>query len=136
MQLPHHRVVRLFDLLDYIAPNQRRTTINKWQKLLGELQSMVLAISGGGVLFSVLQKALRAKCDQGTRARLSSAMHLVLAYFQWIATDLTRRPTRIAEIIPKEKPGTLGAQDAATMGMDGVHFVPQLDGSTQPMLWR
>jgi hypothetical protein len=47
IQLPPHRVTRLFELLDSFAPKQRRTTVNKWQKLLGELRSMVLGIPGG-----------------------------------------------------------------------------------------
>jgi hypothetical protein len=47
IKLPAHRVTRLFELLDSIAPKQRRTTVNKWQKLLGQLRSMVLGIPGG-----------------------------------------------------------------------------------------
>jgi hypothetical protein len=136
IQLPPHRVTHLFELLDSFAPKQRRTTVNKWQKLLGELRSMVLGITGGKGLFSVLQEALRTKCDHGSRVRISSAVHRILADFCWLAQDLTRRPTRIAEIIPKTKPDTLGDKDAAATGMGGVHFVPQLDGTMQPMLWR
>jgi hypothetical protein len=48
IQLPPHRVTRVFELLDYITPKQRRTMVNKWQKLLEQLRSMVLAIQGGG----------------------------------------------------------------------------------------
>jgi hypothetical protein len=121
--------------LDSIAPKQRRTSVDKWQKLLGELWSMVLAIPGGRGLFIVLQDALCTKGEKGTRIRLSSAVHLVLADFRWLATDLTRWPTRIAEIIPKESPDTSCAQDAAAIGMGGVHFVPQQDGSIQSLLW-
>jgi hypothetical protein len=43
IQLPAHRILRLFEILDSIAPTQRRTTVNKWEKLLGDLRSMVLA---------------------------------------------------------------------------------------------
>jgi hypothetical protein len=63
-------------------------------------------------------------------------VHQVLQDFRWLAEDLTRRPKRIAEIIPKTKPDTLGAQDASAMGMGGVQFVPQQDGTVQPLLWR
>jgi hypothetical protein len=66
VQLPSHQVTHLFEILDSIAPKQRRTTVNKWHKLLGELQSMVLAIPGGRGLFSILQDALRTKGEQGT----------------------------------------------------------------------
>jgi hypothetical protein len=48
IQFPSHQVVCLFELLESITPKQRRTTVNKWQKLLGELWSMVLVIRGGG----------------------------------------------------------------------------------------
>jgi hypothetical protein len=97
---------------------------------------MVLSIPGGEGLFSVLQEALRAKCDQGTRVRLSSSVHLILSDFRWLAAYLTRRPTRISEIIPKEKPYTLGAQYDAARGNGGVHCVHQLNGLIQLMLWQ
>jgi hypothetical protein len=60
IQLPPHRVTRLFELLDSFAPRQRRTTVNKWKKLLGELRSMVLGIPGGGAL----QRPARSPSDQ------------------------------------------------------------------------
>jgi hypothetical protein len=66
IQLTPNRVARLFEILDSIAPKQHHTTVNKCKKLLGELRSMVLAIPRGNGLFSVLQDALQAKCDQGT----------------------------------------------------------------------
>jgi hypothetical protein len=61
---------------------------------------MVLAIPGGRGLFSVLQEALKKRCDNGTRVRLTPVVHSVLQDFRWLATDLGRRPTRIAELIP------------------------------------
>jgi hypothetical protein len=67
VELPRHRIDRLFELLDSIAPAQRRSSVNKWEKLLGELHSMVLAIPGGRGLFSVLQEVLKKRCDKGTR---------------------------------------------------------------------
>jgi hypothetical protein len=136
IQLPPHRVTCLFVILDSFSPKQHRTTVNTWQKLLGELRSMVLGIPGGKGLFSVLQEALRTKCDKGSIVKLSSAVHQILADFRWLAQDLNRRLTRITEIIPKTKPDTLGAQDAAVTGMGGVYFVPQLDGTVKTMLWR
>jgi hypothetical protein len=47
VELPPHRVDRLFELLDSVSPRQRRASANKWEKLLDELRSMVLAIPGG-----------------------------------------------------------------------------------------
>jgi hypothetical protein len=124
IQLPAHHVLRLLELVDSISPTQRRTTVKKWQKLLSELQSMVLAIPGGRGLFSVLQHVLRAKCDHGTRVRLSREVHRVLADFRWLAMDLTARPKRMAEVIPKATPDTLGAQDAVAFGMGGRPLHP------------
>jgi hypothetical protein len=39
VELPPHRVERLFELLDSVSPRQRRASANKWGKLLGELRS-------------------------------------------------------------------------------------------------
>jgi hypothetical protein len=47
IQLPAHHAIHPFEFLDSIIPKQRRATVNKWQKLLGELRFVVLAISGG-----------------------------------------------------------------------------------------
>jgi hypothetical protein len=67
--------------------------------------------------------------------RLTPVVHS-LQDFRWLATDLGRRPTRIAELIPARLPATLGAQDASGIGMGGVHSVPLPDGNIQPLLWR
>jgi hypothetical protein len=61
VELPQHRIDRLFELLDSITPTQRRVSVNKWEKLLGGLRSMVLAIPGGRGLFSVLQEVLKKR---------------------------------------------------------------------------
>jgi hypothetical protein len=46
IELPAHRLTRLFDLLHLIPPRQRRVSTKKWQQLVGELRSMVLAFAG------------------------------------------------------------------------------------------
>jgi hypothetical protein len=66
VELPPDCVERLFKLLDSVSPGQRRVSANKWEKLLGELQSMVLAILRGRGLFSVLQEVLNKRCYNGT----------------------------------------------------------------------
>jgi hypothetical protein len=126
----------LFELLDLFAPSQHCTKVVKWQKLLGELRSMVLAIPGGKILFIILQEVLRHKCDHGARVRLTQPVHCVLQDFRWLTENLTRWPKRIAEIIPKAKPDTMGAQDASALGMGRVHSMPQEDGQVLPLLWR
>jgi hypothetical protein len=136
VELPPHRVERLFELLDFVSPRQRRASANKWEKLLGELRWMVLAIPGGRGLFIVFQEALNKWCDNGTIVRLTPVVHSVLKDFRWFTTDMGRRPTGIAELIPARLPATLGAQDDYGIGMDGVHFVPLPNGNIQPLLWR
>jgi hypothetical protein len=120
VELPQHRIGRLFELLDSIAPAQRRSSVKKWEELLGELRSMVLAIPGGRGLFSVLQELLKIRCDKGMRVILTPIVHSVLQDFRWLATDMARRPTRIAELIPARHPATLGGQDASGLGMGVV----------------
>jgi hypothetical protein len=66
----------------------------------------------------------------------SHCVYSLLQDFRGLASDLTRRPTRIAELVPASLPATLGAQDAAGSGMGGVHFVPLPSGEVQPLLWR
>ena len=55
--------------------------------------------------------------------------------FRWLATDLVSQPTRIAELIPDRDPATIGACDAAALGMGGVNSVPT-DTKETPLLWR
>jgi hypothetical protein len=55
IELPSHRLARLHKILQSIPHSQHRTSQRKWQQLLGELRSMVLAIPGGRGLFSQLQ---------------------------------------------------------------------------------
>jgi hypothetical protein len=108
VQLSYHRVTRLFEISESIAPKQHRTTVNKCHTLFGEPRSMILAIPGGRGLFSILQDALRTKGKQGTQISFSSAVHLLLADVRWLVTEQTHRPTRIVEITPKKRPDTLG----------------------------
>jgi hypothetical protein len=44
IDFPVHRATHLFNILDSVPSHQGRTSVKKWQNLLGELRSMVLAI--------------------------------------------------------------------------------------------
>jgi hypothetical protein len=136
LELPSHRIGRLLELLDSMVSSQRRVSTKKWQKLLGELRSMVLAVPGAQGLFSVLQLVLKVRLEEGTRLHLTDSVHAVLRDFRTLAADLQARPTRIAELVPSNAPATIGAQDAAGKGMGGVHFVPLTSGAIAPFLWR
>ena len=135
IELPHHRWERLQALLDAFPRHQRRTSRRKWQQLLGELRSMVLAIPGGRGLFSQLQAVLTYCPDARPtdRLTLSSAVHDQLDDFRSLATNIAGRPTRWGEVVPGP-PAFYGCTDASALGMGGI-WVDAL-GLLPPLLWR
>jgi hypothetical protein len=70
--LPPHRIKRLHAIIHSIAPSQRRVSLQKWHKILGELWSTSLAIPGARGLFSHLQAALQARNLEKGRIRVSA----------------------------------------------------------------
>jgi hypothetical protein len=138
IELPSHRVARLFALLDHYRPTQNSTSRQRWQQLLGELRSMALALPACRGLFSQLQMLLRSEPGQearpADRLRLNTTVHDALDDFRWLATSLATRPTRWGEIIPQSEPSYLGAEDACAQGMGGVWL--SRTGSAPPLLWR
>jgi hypothetical protein len=48
VQLPAHRFLCFFEILDSVTPSQRRTTITKWQKILGGAGVNVVGHTRGG----------------------------------------------------------------------------------------
>ena len=138
--LPAHRQERLGEILHSIPRTQKRISIKKWHKILGELRSMSLALPGARNLFSILQAALSASTMTG-RIALKKGVHDSLNDFRWLYNDICHRPTRIAEVVPL-LPSALGYHDAAGIGAGGVWFpatdlVPR-QGTLQnePLLWR
>ena len=49
--LPPHRIARLREILESIAPDQRTIATKDWRKVLGELRSMSIALPGSVGLF-------------------------------------------------------------------------------------
>ena len=139
IHLPPHRVERLWEILDSIPRSQKRTSIKKWHKVLGELRSMSIALPGSRNLFGQLQKALSD--SKGGRVTLKRGVHQALDDFRWIANDLASRPTRIAELVPLT-PVAEGHHDASGKGAGGVWFpgeglVPRTGvDPTKPVVWR
>ena len=138
--LPPHRQQRLHDILHSIPPQQKRTSIKKWHKILGELRSMSLALPGSRNLFSILQLALSNSSTTG-RISLKKEVHATIKDFKWMLNNISNRPTRIAEIIPL-LPSAMGYHDAAGTGAGGVWFpTPELHPCAntqpnQPLVWR
>lgn len=139
IQLPPHRVERLWEILDSIPRKQKRTSVKKWHKVLGELRSMSIALPGSRNMFGRLQNAL--SLQQKSRVTLNKGVHQALDDFRWIAQDLTSRPTRIQEVVPLP-PIAEGDHDASGTGAGGVWFpsdtaVPRGDSKPGvPVVWR
>ena len=54
IHLPQHRVERLADILASIPITQKRTSVRKWHKVLGELRLMALALRGARTISSAI----------------------------------------------------------------------------------
>ena len=117
--LPPHREARLGEILSEIPKTQKRISVKKWHKVLGELWSMSLALPGSRHLFSQMQEALTSKI--GTQINLKKGVHQALDNFQWLLQDVTVRPTRIAEVVPLN-PSAVGYHDASGAGAGGIWF--------------
>jgi hypothetical protein len=139
IQLPPHRVERLWEILDSIPRKQKRTSVKKWHKVLGELRSMSIALPGSRNMFGRLQNAL--SLQQKSRVTLNKGVHQALEDFRWLAQDLTSRPTSIQEVVPLP-PIAEGDHDASGTGAGGVWFpsdtaVPRGDSKPGvPVVWR
>eukprot|EP00804_Cyclotella_cryptica_P008354 CCRYP_018334-RA/>CCRYP_018334-RA protein AED:0.31 eAED:0.31 QI:0/0/0/1/0/0/2/0/417 len=119
IQLPDHRVARLLEILDSIPPTQKRTSVKKWHKVLGELRSMSLALPGSRNIFSSMQPALSNM--SGTRVKLNKGVHHALEDFRWMHDNIASRPTRTAELVPLD-PAAEGHHDASGSGVGGIWF--------------
>ena len=138
LHLPARRVERLGEILSSIPPTQKRTSVKKWHKVLGELRSMSLAMPGARHLFSHMQRALASKL--GGRISLTRDVHQALEDFRWLFRDITSRPTRLAEIIPLAAAAE-GHHDASGMGAGGIwfpgpHLRPREGFVNKPVVWR
>ena len=127
IQLTARRYTRLLEILDSLPATRKRVSVKTWQKVLGELRSMALALPGSRGLFSALQFRFR---QDKKRIRLTRTVHDFLDDFRWLANDMRNRPTRIYELFPSEVT-YLGATDASGLGMGGVFFVPTPDSTPE-----
>ena len=139
IELPPHRQERLGEILASIPLSQKRLSVKKWHKVLGELRSMSLALPGARNLFSTLQKAL-SLANNKCRIALNKGVHNTINDFRWLYHDICNRKTRIAEVVPLN-PCALGYHDAAGPGAGGVWYPnPELTPRTgliaQPLVWR
>lgn len=128
IELPEHRQDRLRTLLGTLK-HRKRVSINKWQRVLGELRFAAAGIPGSAGLFSALQLGLRIATK--SRVRVDKHLQSHLQTFEDLVNDLSQRPTRLGEIIPDE-PRVIGATDACGIGLGGVFFTAE----APPIAWR
>jgi len=138
IHLPPHRAQRLAEILASIPLTQKRTSVRKWHKVLGELRSMALALPGARHMFSHMQHALTNKL--GTRVSLRKGVHQALEDFRWMLDNIASRPTRIGELVPLLSSAE-GHHDASGAGAGGIWFpAPHLDHREgyehKPVVWR
>lgn len=129
VELPEHRSIRLMDILTSLL-SRKRISLSKWQKYLGELRSMILAIPGGKGLFSTLYTTLS---QPSHRIHLTHPIRDALLDFKCLAHDLYARPTRFGEIVDTV-PVAYGSADACAQGCGGIWF--SADPTFAPILWR
>jgi hypothetical protein len=128
LELPERRLLRAQSLFVDLQ-HAKRVSEKRWHQVLGELRSMLLAIPGGGGLFSILQTGFRHTDKH--RIRLDSPMRDQLRDLHALINDLAQRPTRLAEVV-HDDPWCIGACDASGRGMGGVWLHPEFG----PLLWR
>ena len=128
LELPPHRKQALNEIFAGLA-RKKRVSRKQWERILGKLRFVSVAIPGSASLFSAMQLALNKSED--SRVRITRALRDHIDAFSALAADLSARPTHLAEIIPQE-PTLLGTTDAAKAGMGGVFY----DSQGKPYLWR
>jgi hypothetical protein len=132
LELPPHRRQRLTEIFAEVK-GQSRLALSKWHKILGELRSMSIGVPGSKGLFSTLQTALQH--TEENRIRITPEMRDQLADFEYLAQDLGRRPTAIAELVP-DHPVAIGPHDASGLGMGGAWLPTTTHSNLGPIIWR
>jgi hypothetical protein len=132
--LPPHRIERLAAILEAFPALQRQTSIKRWHKTLGELQSMSLALPGLHNIFSSMHTALST--ESKGRIALGKGIQDTLDDFWWMHQNISTCPTRIPEVIPLP-PVAEGHHDASEIGAGGIWFPrPHLDSRGKYVLSR
>jgi len=99
---------------------------------------MALALPGARNIFSSMQNALSTQSKH--RIALGKGVHDALDDFRWMHTNISTRPTRIAELIPLP-PVAAGHHDALGKGAGGIWFpgaqLTPREGytSSSPLVW-
>ena len=119
IQLPSHRIDHLAEILSSIPTTQRRASVKKWHKVLGELRSMSLDLPVSRNIFSTMQNALSKK--KGARVFLNKGVYHDLDDIRWMLDNISSRPSWLTELIPLV-PTAESHNDASGKGAGGVWF--------------
>jgi hypothetical protein len=131
IQLPPHRQDRLQELLRTFL-QKKVTTRKQWQRLLGELRSMTLALHSSNLLFSLLQHLLKG---HRRRMRIPKLAKLALLDWQHMLSTLAEHPMPITSLVP-HAPHYYGATDASADDMGGWWVPTTLSTDSHPTIWR
>jgi hypothetical protein len=92
-----YRVERIHDIMASLPWTRTRVSIKTWHKVLGELRSMTMGVSGSQGFFSTLQEHLRQP-NTKSHHRLSTRIRDFMEDFRCLAATLSERPTKISEL--------------------------------------
>lgn len=132
LRLPPHKADRLRNILLNFYQKQR-TSRRQWQRLLGELRHMGMAIRGARFLFSVLQNVLTDSSSR--RLRLTPLVKAALLDWLHLSETLASLPVPITALVPKA-PSYAGAVDASGDGCGGFWLATQYGALPQPIAFR
>jgi len=132
VHLPPHRVQRLEALLTSTL-DSTYTTRRRWQRLLGELHSMVPAIHSAKFLFSILHHHLATHHQR--RKRLTTLPRQALRDWMHLLHHLGSTPVPIAHLVP-QPPHVVAATDASREGMGGFWLPTMSHEDSAPYAWR
>jgi hypothetical protein len=132
IRLPLHRQQRLQALLT-ATMHKRSSTRRQWQKLLGELHSMTLAIHSAKYLFSILHHVLRGARHR--RFRITTLIKHALQDWVHLLQTLHSHPVPIVMTVP-HAPHYWAATDASIKGMGGFWLPSNITQDSQPCVWR
>ena len=136
--LTMHRQHILAYILPLIPYSQKQISTKKRHKVLGELQSMPIALTRSRNLFGQMQLSLSK--NYGSRIALHKGVHCALDDLHWIHNDISSRPTHISELVPLIS-SAKGHPDMSVLGAVGswlpsLNLVPREGFDTKPLLWR
>jgi hypothetical protein len=132
LHLPLHRQEKITAIVD---TTQRAKYISrkKWQRLLGELHSVVPAVHSGKYLFSALHHLLTQSNER--RLRITALARDALREWTLVLRQLSHIPVPIADLVP-QAPHFLAATDASKLGMGGFWIPTNLISDDTPYCWR